>query len=525
MYVLVKNGESRYFRPMSKRNLFDEFPPVSIQEWEEIIERDLKGADYKNVLKWKTGEGIEALPFYRREDRERKDITLLPAEHRWSICQRIYEQDMATANQAAKKAVDGGADALLFEVELQNSIENIEPDMRGIAVQSQEDFSALLNGISLEQTALHFNAGMLSPAFAAMLLNECERQQVDSSKVNGTFGYDPFSFILKHGRFPNDKKTIAHTLKQLASTAGQELPNVQPLRVDAGVVKNAGATIAQELGYALAAGSEYLAMAGKEVAPAIHFNFAISGNYFLEIAKLRAARRLWPQVLKAYGVEDTTMVIHGITAEWNKSRIEPHTNIIRQTTEGMAAAIGGCDVITVQPFDAVQQTPNEFSQRIARNTQLILQDEARLDKVADPSAGSWYIETLTDKLAEAGWKFFQEIEQQGGLLQSIKEGTLQPTIGESRNERASAIKNKEQIIVGVNKYIAETNDESEEIIEGEKTVLMRKSGNSVEMDQKNLIRSIKKALKDGVLIGDIASTLFDMSSVKIEPIEEYKIEK
>src|SRR5699024_4375311 len=143
-----------------------------------------------------------------------------------------------------------------------------------------------------------------------MFLNECEKQQVEASKVRASFGFDPFSFILKHGRFPNSKEVIIKLLKQVVSTVENECPGTKALRVNAEMFKNAGATVARELGCALAAGSEYLAMAGKRAAPAIYFNFAVSGSYFLEIAKLRAARKLWPQILEAYEAEQTEMTIH-----------------------------------------------------------------------------------------------------------------------------------------------------------------------------------------------------------------------
>lgn len=533
---------------MSEKKLFEEFPPVSTEEWEKVIERDLKGANYKEKLNWQTGEGIEALPFYRKEDQKQKVQSLLPAEHQWKICQTIYETNVEKANEVAKKAVAGGANALWFSVSMESIGGNIGPDMSGTAVQSQDDFSKLLADISLKETELHFNTGMLSPVFVAMLFNECEKRGVVLSEITGSFSYDPFSFILKHSRLPNDKETIGKELKQMTSFCEEHLPNVKTIAVNGAIFREAGATIVQELGYSMAAGSEYLALFTKKSnkdeasrppesssnslgrffppskgkASNIHFNFSTAGNYFLEIAKLRAVRKLWPQVLKAYEVDQSAPTfIYAETSKWNKSTSEPYTNIIRETTEAMAAAVGGCDAITVNPFD---ENADEFSQRIARNIPLILKEEAYFDKVSDPSAGSWYVETLTDKIAEAAWNVFQEVEQQGGLLESIKEGTLQIAIAESRKEKAAAVENGERVFVGVNKYINSENDGKASASSNESTFSMKQTKSGAKVDSENLISSIKKAFSGGATIGDIAPALFNLSNVQIEPLNNFHIE-
>ncbi len=512
-------------------HLFKEFPSISTEEWEQVIKKDLGRTDYKQKLKWDTGEGVDALPFYRKEDRGHLDKPLKQSGYRWKIRQRIYEHDINEANKSAQKSVEGGAEAVEIQTKISSIAGAIGLEMVGTAIQSQNDFSRLLKDISLTETGLHFNTGMLSPIFVAMLANECEKQEVDATKVHGSFLYDPFSFILTHGRMPGDEEQITDSARQLVGFCTEKLPNILPLGVDARIYHNAGAAIVQELGFAMAAGSEYLAaipghsIDTEAVASAIHFKFSIGSNYFLEIAKFRAARKLWAAILEAYNIDDAKMVIHGETSYWNKTKMEPYSNMLRTTTESMSAAVGGCDSITVEPFDAAFRQPDDFSQRIARNSQLILKEEAYMDKVSDPAAGSWYIETLTDKIAEAAWSVFQEVEQQGGLMKAIQTGFIQTAIAESRKEKNKAIAGGDRIFVGVNKY--ETDEHSKEITpeNRESTVSMEQTKNGIEIDTHNLIPFIKKVLNHGAAIGDIAPALFDMSSVQFEPLQAYRAEE
>jgi methylmalonyl-CoA mutase len=181
-------------------------------------------------------------------------------------------------------------------------------------------------------------------------------------------------------------------------------------------------------------------------------NFASGPNYFLEIAKFRAFKLLWKQVLSEYGIQNAQPYITAETAWWNKSQTDAHTNMLRTTTEAMAAALGGCHSITVHRYDHHFNDGSSFASRIARNTQLILQEEAYLNNVADPGAGSYYIEKLTDAIAEKSWELFQEIESKDGFHECLQSGFIQEQIAQSRTEKAEAYKEKKKILVGVNKY-------------------------------------------------------------------------
>ncbi|MDZ7716759.1 MAG: methylmalonyl-CoA mutase family protein [Balneolaceae bacterium] len=511
-------------------NLFKEFSPTSTKEWEEVIKKDLRGADYKEKLKWETGEGIKALPFYRREDLEDLNIPrkIFQEKNEWQIRQPIFDQKIDDANSAAKQAIDRGADGVSFKTHARYTDGMLGGDLEGTAIQSQQDFDELVSGMDLAKTSIHIDGGMLSPIFAAMLHNTCHSNSIDTLSVNGSLMYDPFAFILKNGCLPKDEQQFISETAQLAAFSKQHLPGLRSLAVDARIFHNSGSTIAEELGFALATGSEYLArltdigMKPSEVAKTIHFNFSIGSSYFLEIAKFRAARILWQKILQAYGVEKQEMYIHGSTSTWNKTIFDPYVNMLRSSTEGMSAAISGCDAITVNPFDATFDQPDELSQRVARNQQIIFKEEAYLNKVSDPAAGSYYVEQLTDKIAEAAWNCFQEVETQGGMLQSIKDRYIQITIEESRKQQDQKIASRGRIFVGTNQYPNPEEEISPDRKDKYQTVSLNESNAEIQIDNNSFMSSLAKALQNGALMGDLVPTLFDIDRLDIRPLRPYR---
>ena len=239
------------------------------------------------------------------------------------------------------------------------------------------------------------------------------------------------------------------------------LPNYRVLAVNAFLFNNAGAYISQELGYALAWGNELMAklteagFTADEVAKKIKFNFGISSNYFMEIAKFRAARWLWAEIVAAYKPAcecACKMVAHAQTSEWNMTVYDAHVNLLRSQTEAMSAALAGVDSITVRPFDKIYQTPDDFSERIARNQQLLLKEECHLDKVVDPSAGSYYVEVLTNSLADVAWKLFLEVEEKGGFSVAVNAGEIQNAVNASNVARKKAVATRREILLGSNQY-------------------------------------------------------------------------
>ncbi len=521
-----------------KDSLFEEFPPISTEEWEEVIKQDLKGADYKKKLRWKTGEGVEPLPFYRRENLSDLDRTApIPKSYEdteansWEMREPIFEHSIPKANEAARNALDRGADALQFQLTVRRTEGMLDGDIHGLPIQSQSDFSSLLEGVSLESTPLHFDTGLASPALLAMLWDEIQRQNIDSKKVQATFSYDPFIYLLKHGHYSKNKEHIERDISDLGQFTAKNLPSVRPIGVDGRFYHNSGATIVQELGYAMASASEYLAILTDNnldianAVPSLFFSFSIGSNYFLEIAKFRAARLLWKNLIEAYGIDSkkNAAYLHGETSRWNKTLYDPYTNMLRTSTESMSGAIAGCDSLTVLPFDEHFRQPNAFSQRIARNQQLILSEEAYFNKVEDPAAGSYYLENLTEEIAEKAWSIFQDVESEGGLFKAIENGTVQSAIQKSQEQRNQTIAKRGRTFVGTNQYTNANENMSDDIGETNQTVALRESDEiSIESNAQSLVKYLSDAFSQGATMADVTERLFDFQRQQYRTVAPYR---
>lgn len=438
--------------------LFSEFPPVSTEQWEEKINQDLKGADYEKKLIWKTAEGLKVKPYYRAEDLKnlKEMISSLPGQfpytrgtssetNAWLISQDVETADPAKANELIKDATSRGADAVLLNAS---------------GIKSAGDAETLLDGVDITKTVLNFNS---APSYSRLFRYLTENFNTLNNSIDnlkGVFDFDPLSYVLLNGNFYSSQDDDLMQGLELLKEA-KDIKGLKVLSVNGQFFHNSGSTLSQELAFALAQGNEYLAwytshgLSIDEVAPKMAFVFATGGNYFMEIAKLRAARLLWAQIVKQYNPtseESCKMYIHSITANWNKTIYDPYVNMLRTTTEAMSAAIGNADIITVLPFDMNYQEPDDFSLRIARNQQIILKEESNLDKVVDPSAGSYYIENLTASLADAAWAIFMKVEELGGMLEAIKAGYVQDEVAKSAQKKKEDIAFRRTLVLGTNQH-------------------------------------------------------------------------
>ena len=438
-----------------KEKLFSEFAPVSTEEWMAKITADLKGVPFEKKLVWKTGEGFNVNPFYRAEDIEGlKTTESLPGEfpyvrgtkkdNDWKVRQNIEVCCFKGANEKALDLLTKGVTSLGFII-------------KGDEV-NEENIATLLEGICPASVELNFNTcNCKAEKLIGILADYFKGKGVDAEKCYGSVNYDAFKKPLVKGKENSEwVEGAAAVLK-----AGQALPNYRVLAVNAFLFNNAGAYISQELGYALAWGNELMAklteagFTADEVAKKIKFNFGISSNYFMEIAKLRAARWLWAEIVAAYKPAcecACKMVAHAQTSEWNMTVYDAHVNLLRSQTEAMSAALAGVDSITVRPFDKIYQTPDDFSERIARNQQLLLKEECHLDKVVDPSAGSYYVEVLTNSLADVAWKLFLEVEEKRGFSVAENAGEIQNAVNASNVARKKAVATRREILLGSNQY-------------------------------------------------------------------------
>ncbi|MDP3432965.1 MAG: acyl-CoA mutase large subunit family protein, partial [Bacteroidota bacterium] len=438
--------------------LFNEFPPVSTQQWMDKVTADLKGADFNRRLVWKTNEGIDVQPFYREEDLEKLDyLNSLPGEfpytrgnkktnNEWLVRQSIQVNNLAEANKKALTYLMKGVNSLAFVFD-------------GSSELTVADLSVLLKGISLEAVEVNF-VGCCSRKASEAFVEFVKLGEWDPKSIRASVEYDPFGKFALTGKFTKGLDHVAeNAAKMIQSTV--ELSKFKTLAVNGKNFGNAGSSIVQELAYSLVQGAEYLTTLTEQgleidsVAKKMKFNLSISANYFLEIAKLRAARLLWAQIVKAYNPENECsckMTIHAETGSWNKTVYDPYVNALRTQTEAMSASLGGVDSMTILPLNAIFEDSTEFSDRIARNQQLLLKEESNFDKIADPGAGSYYIEELTASIADQAWKMFLEIQEKGGFLAALREGFIQSEIKKMAAKRDMNIATRRENLLGTNQF-------------------------------------------------------------------------
>ena len=440
----------------SKEKLFSDFPGVSTEAWMEKITADLKGADFEKKLVWKTNEGFKVKPFYRQEDLEGLKTTEgLPGQfpylrgtkkndNTWYVRQEIKVECAKEANAKALDILNKGVDSLGFSLKKKDLC--------------PEYIETLLEGICAECVELNFSTCQGATVLLANLLVEYfTKKGYDLATLKGSVNYDPMGKMLSKGK---DVSNYIATAKELVEVMAA-LPKYRCISVNAIELNNAGSYIAQELGYALAWGNEYLnalieaGVSVDDAAKKIKFNFGISSNYFLEIAKFRAARMLWANIVKEYAPAcdcSCKMLAHAETSTFNLTLFDAHVNMLRTQTEAMSAALAGVNSITVSPYDKAYQTPDDFSERIARNQQLLLKEECHFDKVVDPAAGSYFIENLTVSIAQQAWNLFLQVEEEGGMMEAIKAGKVQEAVNASNKARHDAVAKRREILLGTNQY-------------------------------------------------------------------------
>ena len=443
---------------ISKREkLFTEFPPVPTEKWEEVITADLKGADYERKLVWRTGEGFNVRPYYRAENLE--GIRFLGSQagefpfvrgtrthNRWRVHQTIEVQFPKKANAEALQLLNSGVDSLGFCIAK-------EGFMAG-------DIDQLLAGIEIPAVEITF-CGMKTANMADLVIAKLEREGI-AADAHVAFVIDPLvKGLSQKGDFcsPDGEKCFAKIASLIERT--REYKHIRIVTVSAGIFSNAGSTIVEELAFALSAGNDYLARltdAGIDADTAarkLRFSFSVTSNYFMEIAKFRAARMLWANIVKEYNPAKNCackMMIHARTADWNQTVYDPYVNMLRGTTEAMSATIAGVHSLEVTPFDAAFEDPTEFSKRIARNVELLLKNESHFDQVVDPAGGSYYIENLTQSIAAEAWKLFLELEEKGGYTAAYKAGFIKERIAASAAAKDKAIETRRQTLLGANQY-------------------------------------------------------------------------
>ena len=439
----------------NKEKLFSDFTAPSRQEWRDKIEVDLKGADYQKKMVWRTNEGFSMEPFYLKEDVEQlAAVNALPgefpyvrgnktADNEWRVRQNIKCECPKEANAKALDILNKGVNSLGFCIP-------------GDKV-SEDYLAQLLEGIYLDCVELNFatcpcHTLELAKALAAYF----EKKGVDAAKVEGSLSFDPIEKMLMKGK---DSSALLAEAKEIVGLFAA-YPKFRAISVNAYKLTDAGAYSYQDLGYALAWGNEYMTIlteagvAPEVAAQNIKFNLGINGVYFMEIAKLRAARTLWAQIVNQYTPckESAKMHVCAYTTTYNQTLFDSYVNLLRSQTEAMSAALGGVESMVVAPFDLPYEAPTEFAERIARNQQLLLKDECHFDRMVDVAGGSYFIEKLTAALAGEAWKLFLSVEEEGGFLAAAKAGKVQNTINETNAARHANAGKRKEFLLGTNQF-------------------------------------------------------------------------
>jgi methylmalonyl-CoA mutase len=461
---------------------FDEFPPVSYADWRKAAEKALKGASFEKRLITKTYENIDLQPIYRQENLDglphlnglpgfapyvRSTTPLGFVAQSWDVAQEITYGTPAAFNAALRSDLERGQTAINLVLD-HPTLHGVDADQAdadevgkgGLSVSSVADLAQALAGVDLETTPIYVQANTSALSFTALLAALVQQQGQSLAKLRGAMGMDPLGHLACYGHLPRDLAGVYDAMAQLTGWATTNAPQLQTITVQGHPYHNGGASTTQELAFALATAVEYLrtlqahGLSIDDTAPRIRFSLSVGSNFFMEIARLRAARVLWAKIVAAFGgnAEAQKMRVHARTSAWNQTLCDAHVNLLRGTTEAFSAVVGGCDSLHVSPFDEPVRTPDEFSRRIARNTHIVLREESNLARTVDPAGGSWYVETLTDAIARQTWALFQEVEKQGGMAKALEAGWPQRQVADTAAQRAVNIAKRKDIFVGTNMY-------------------------------------------------------------------------
>lgn len=461
---------------------FDEFPIPDYETWKAEATALLKGGSFEKKLFTKTYEGITLRPMYTKEMAPSpEEISQLPGQGNymrgtqaggyltqiWKISQqsnavlpkdlnKLIKNELAKGSTAINIALDqptrhGRTAAVLNDAAIAAG---------GVSISTLQDMHEVFQGIDLEKNTLYIDGGIAGAEIIALLLAVLKANGTASCKLQGVIGTDLLGVLAEEGELPDALERLYDKMAKTATWADANAPELRTILVQGMPYSDGGASAVQELGYALSTAIEYIRALQKRgltidaIAKQIQFSFSLGANFFMEIAKLRAARMLWAQIVESFGgnAEAQKMKIHAKTATFNKTHYDPYVNMLRTTTESFSAVIGGIDSLQVSPFDECIQIPDDFSRRIARNTQIILQNECNLLQPVDPAGGSWYVESLTQQVGEKAWQVLQDIEAKGGMLRALMAGSVQTDIMDVLVQRFKKLASRADRAVGVNMY-------------------------------------------------------------------------
>ncbi|HDP81053.1 MAG TPA: methylmalonyl-CoA mutase [Spirochaetes bacterium] len=462
-------------------NLRETFAANTREQWEEAALSLLKGKSFESLVR-KTYEGIEIQPIYMKENvKDALHVPALPGQapyvrgeralqyvsRPWKIAQEIPYGDPKEFNEALVYDISRGQDGVTVPLDRATlagldpgDAKNGEVGDGGLSLACLEDVTTAFNGVDLEKTALYVNAGPSGIAVTALLAAWAKTKGTSLAGVRGCVYADPLEYLAVHGGLPLSLDDAYDEMAALVKWAKHNAPGLRTIGAGACAFNHSGGSAVQDIAFAVATAVEYMAalrergLAADDIAAGLSFRFSLGGDFFMEIAKLRAVRLVWAGVIGAFGGSDEAkkVCVNVRTSRFNKTVTDPCVNLLRVTTEAFSGVLGGCDSMHVAPFDEPIGLPDEFSRRVARNLQIMLKEEWNLNKIVDPSGGSWYVEALTDQLAKKAWELFREIEKRGGMYRALREGFPQEAVAGVAGERAKAVAMRRDVYVGTNQY-------------------------------------------------------------------------
>ncbi|WP_028585561.1 methylmalonyl-CoA mutase family protein [Desulfogranum mediterraneum] len=458
------------------------FPAHTHEDWLEAVDKQLKGKPFDKVLVKKTYEGIDIQPMYFQHDLDKLDhVNTLPGQlpyvrgttasgskiNPWGIAQEITDPDPEEFNQAAVHDLGRGQNTLnvVFDKASCYGLNSEQAPAElvgqgGVCLANLADVETAFKDLDLTTLPVQLRCGYSGVGAMALIGAALHKQEKKTEDLCGCVAADPLGFLASEGSLPVSLDQAYDQMAQLTYWAVAKAPSLQTIGVQVHPYQNSGGNAVQEIAFALATGVAYIrAMQERglgidQIAPKITFSFSIGADFFMEIAKFRAARMVWCQVVESFGgsEEARKMRIHARTSSWNKTHVDPWVNMLRVSTEAFSGVAGGVDSMHVSPFDEIFRQPNDFSRRIARNVHIVLKDEGHFNKVIDPAGGCWYVESITAELAEKSWQQFQEIESQGGMFALLQQGAPQKQVAEIAAQRAKNVASRKDRFVGTNMY-------------------------------------------------------------------------
>ncbi len=519
------------------------FPAVDSKVWKEEAEKSLKGKPLEKLLT-NTYEGITLKPLYTKEDTKNLEhINEFPgftsykrginptgySVKSWEVSQELNASSLEEANRIIKHEIERGLTML-----------NLVLDKLESPINTLDDIRVLLDGIELEKLPLFVDAGILSFPFVSLIAAYSNETQVPLKDLSGTIGMDPIGTLVKDGKLTIPLEKLYDLMSSTVKWSNIHTPQLRTLLVNGNPYHNGGANAVQELAYTIATAVEYIqegldrGLSINDIANSMTFSYSVGSNMFMEISKLRAGRMLWTRIIEVYGGDKVAgqMHIHARTSAYTKTVYDPYVNMLRSTTEAFAAVIGGVNSLHVSTFDEPTKKADNFSRRIARNTQLILQEEAHLNKVVDPAGGSWYVETLTNDLAENAWALFQQIEEQGGILNALQSGFIQDSIEKVAGKRVENVKLRKEKIVGTNFYANLSEKDLKSIdVEGPKSKIIPKTEldglakNYIDRvnDEEALFSTTMDLVTQGVALKELVGQFESTNNIQVKPIHSHRL--